>query len=125
VNIDAVKRWASAFASDPKVLEVWVVGSQAKGTATPESDIDLIAVVTGDLRRLSPNWQARGEEVGPGFPASIEGVATHWLFIAADEFDRSDLERNSDYMAAPIVLLYERARTVRGRVVAEVPENTD
>ena len=37
------------FARDPRVLGVWLLGSQADGTATPRSDIDLAVLFERDL----------------------------------------------------------------------------
>ena len=37
------------FARDPRVLGVWLFGSQADGTATPRSDIDLAVLFDRDI----------------------------------------------------------------------------
>ncbi len=37
------------FASDPRVLAVFLFGSRADGTATPRSDIDLAVLFEHDL----------------------------------------------------------------------------
>lgn len=90
------------------VQEIYLVGSQTKGKARDDSDFDLVAVVTGRLRRLSPNWQPRGTVPAAGFPARLGDVPTHWLMLSADDFDRDDFKRTSDYRHSPMVLLYER-----------------
>ena len=45
-RLPALKKF---FARDPRVLGVWLFGSQADGTATPRSDIDLAVLFERDL----------------------------------------------------------------------------
>lgn len=60
--VEAVRRWA---AGQSDLRGVALVGSHARGTATPESDIDLVLVVDDVRSRLrSPDWVSDFAEVG-------------------------------------------------------------
>jgi predicted nucleotidyltransferase len=47
--LNLVRGWAEA---EPKVLAVGLVGSYARGTATPESDLDLVILTTSPATYL-------------------------------------------------------------------------
>jgi predicted nucleotidyltransferase len=62
--LQAIRQWAARRAS---VREVWLFGSRAKGTAEPDSDVDLAIVLTpptgaddwahGKYQRFGDDWQ--------------------------------------------------------------------
>ncbi len=83
------------FASDPRVLGVWLFGSQADGTATPRSDIDLAVLFDRELDTM--------EQLG------FEVAVTEILNI--DDVDVVNLNRVSllfKHRAIEGKLLYER-----------------
>jgi predicted nucleotidyltransferase len=51
--VSHIREWAE---SHPEIVEVWIIGSQAKGTATPNSDLDLTV-------ELEPRPGDSGEDV--------------------------------------------------------------
>jgi predicted nucleotidyltransferase len=58
-QIEAICRWAEMT---PRILEVWLFGSRAKGTACPNSDIDLAITpggedVDGEIIRNAQRWR--------------------------------------------------------------------
>jgi predicted nucleotidyltransferase len=55
--LNEVRTWAE---SQPDIAAVVLVGSQARGQATPESDVDLVILTTQPARYLQePSWLER------------------------------------------------------------------
>lgn len=82
------------FEGDPRVLGVWLFGSQADGTATPQSDIDLAVLFDREL-----TWDEQ-----MGFEVAVCEI------LRTDDVDVVDLRR---------VKLPLRAYAVTGKVLYE------
>jgi Nucleotidyltransferase domain len=91
-----------------EVDAIYLVGSVAAGTSTGESDIDLVAFVSGTLRPDSNRWWGVGESPERGFPTECNEVLIHWCFYS-NEYPRSNFEENAAFRGSPAVLLAERS----------------
>jgi predicted nucleotidyltransferase len=66
---------------------VWLFGSEARGDATADSDIDLLVLLDGPVRQ----WQDLGCGIEATYEVSMKlGRPIHPLPVAWGEFDRSD-----------------------------------
>ena len=126
------------FGEDLRAVAVF--GSQARGTATPGSDIDLLVVIQGLVRdwqsihRLEDAWSRRGRRWGKRFQIvlaspedvedSVEGAAPLMLEIYNAHqvvFDQNGFLR--DGMIRMARLMRERGIRLRKSGVWEVPEH--
>src|SRR5262245_8331586 len=86
---------ARAFARElgealPQIEELYLVGSRARGTARPDSDFDVLAVVTG---RCRPGFRSPGRSPGRGYPSTLDGRPIDWCLLRAADFEPGEVER--------------------------------
>ena len=70
---------------DPELAQVVLYGSPARGEAHPDSDVDVLVVVKGDVK---PETQALLRKATDNTPTQVE-QALHWageFLVAAQSF---------------------------------------
>lgn len=102
-NLRAAQEIARATADTVVEVEaVYFIGSRALDRCRPDSDFDLLAIVTNYLENLSPGWASSGVAPAPGFVAEYHGIPVHWWVVSI-----ADLEKI--YLAPPAHPVYQRA----------------
>lgn len=104
----AIRVWAAGKA---EVAEVWLFGSRAKGTARPDSDVDLgLVLVPGEPGHDWPegNYQALGDR----WQAELAALVGRHVSLVA--FGRPGELEDDDIAAAraPAILLWTRSATI-------------
>lgn len=119
---DEIRSWAHRFAVEhPDVVELYLVGSRATGTARDDSDFDVVAIVTGDeggLSALGTGWLDR-ETAGP-FAGELGRLDL--CVLSKREFDAAELAM---FTASAVRIPPDDDRTVQTPVQtpeAEKPE---
>ncbi|MCJ2065878.1 nucleotidyltransferase domain-containing protein [Methylobacterium sp. J-088] len=111
LGLDVERAWLPALAAwaagRPKVAEVWLFGSRAKGTARPDSDVDLgLVLVPGEPGHDWPegNYQALGDRW------QAELIALMGRHVSLVAFGRPGEPQDDDIAAAraPAILLWTR-----------------
>ena len=88
---------AELLASDANVTRVYLFGSLADGTATPESDADILVVV----RRAGGRFFDRGDAYREHFARADIGVGLEIFVYTGREVDRM-LAAGNDFIAAAL-----------------------
>lgn len=72
MDVDALR---AALEAEPAILAAWLFGSRARGTARPDSDVD-VAVLFGDLvRRAEAAWDLEARlSIGLRLPVQVVAV---------------------------------------------------
>ncbi|MCJ2068147.1 nucleotidyltransferase domain-containing protein [Methylobacterium sp. J-030] len=105
--VDAIRTWA---AGNENVAEVWLFGSRAKGTARPDSDVDLALVLVpgapGDPGHDWPegNYQALGDR----WEADLTDVIQHDVHLKRFARPGEKESANAASAKATAVLLWSR-----------------
>lgn len=97
---EQIREIARRIGEQPGVVQVWVFGSVANGTAGPDSDLDLLAVLED-----SPDALAQMGELDDLFPRRL--FAMDIVVLGLEDFQRSS--------SVPGALAYEVSR--RGRLL--------
>jgi predicted nucleotidyltransferase len=112
--LPAIGAWAVA---KPEIAEVWLFGSRAKGTAGPDSDVDLGLVLTpGDPGHDWPlgNWLS----LGTSWREEIQAALGRLISLEAFSRPGEDPEEEEANARATAILLWTRAATPHGDPVS-------
>ncbi|MFD9317842.1 nucleotidyltransferase domain-containing protein [Streptomyces sp. NPDC060053] len=78
--VDRVTRWAG---NRSDVVGLLLVGSSARGTAGPDSDVDLVVLSTAPARYAEDHGWAREPALGEVVRVQERGPVTEWRYVTA------------------------------------------
>lgn len=102
--LPALAAWA---AGRPEIAEVWLFGSRAKGTARPDSDVDLgLVLVPGEPGHDWPlgNWMA----LGGAWRDEVRGMLGRDVSLEAFSRPGEEQDEREAAARAPAILLWTR-----------------
>lgn len=105
--IEAIRTWA---AGNENVAEVWLFGSRAKGTARPDSDVDLaLVLMPGILGYPGHDWpEGNYQALGDRWEANLTAAIQHDVHLKRFARPGEKESANAASAKATAVLLWSR-----------------
>ena len=105
--VEVIRTWA---AGNENVAEMWLFGSRAKGTARPDSDVDLaLVLVPGTPGDPGTDWpEGNYQALGDRWEADLTAAIRHDVHLKRFARPGEEESENATKARADAVLLWSR-----------------